>query len=1519
MGPDIILSVGYNNTQIAQATNAMLSQIQRATSAGGGSGSRALELSLGRISGKANEFQKSLDASTARVIAFGATAGILNNLSGAFKRMVESSIEVQNSLADINVLLNLSSKDLSKFSSDLFKVANSTSQSFSDATKAAQEFARQGLGMEQTLQRTKDALTLTRLSGISLEDSISSLTAATNSFSREALSTTDIINRLANVDAKFAVSSGDLADAIKRSGAAAADAGVEFNQLIALVTSAQQTTAQGGAKIGNAFKSVFTRLQRPKVLDDLESVGVATRDLNGKTVGTIQILKNLANSYGSLSSEQKSFVSETVGSVYQINTLKAALTDLGKEFSIYDGALQASANSTAAADVRNKSLNNTLASQLQRTANDLTQTFTNLSKLTIEPTIKGGVGFFDEIVKATGSGLDDSKTEGMGEQLAQGVTRGFAKGIGNVLAGPGLQLAVVALGKLFAKIGGYVVNSAKDLTGLNAKANERAVIEKTVNEYLLAQPGIIDQIKAGTISLAAVQAAILGDLQSQYALMSAISKIAPPLVSGIQSSGAHLAPNPLSSKIPHLSTGGLVSSAIQDALTRENRATGGNATLSQSNKLITPNNPFGFAAIDKRTQGSADEAISQHLMLGQSMAQVKKAGTSVPNLATDPGSMIPFTMMLAMGQLGSGMGGFGSIKTGLSSFKDALGVVIPQLFEASRAEKAAIDSQRKSIDAQKSWVDSFDKAKQRLITGQSKSERFQTNPNNPNDEQGFKKFSNAQDLESSLREPLQSLGATISEFDQKIARRTSQTRNFGIGLAVGGGIGGGILSSMTSNSSPDLSKAIDQITGGLEISGQALAAFPGKIGKGIAVFAILNSASSAVSEFVNGIEGSRRALEIQQSKTQKLSTDIQSVSASLSNLQNMVLDSSVSLEALNREQTNYATTVARIRTYQGGDELANKLETAPTSARKIEVLNEARENASKEYETQAAQFQIKELASKRKIFGTTAFSGGIFAGKTSEEKERAMDVIKSSAVGVFEKLSSGEKGTLVSLNKSGAYGESAFNRFLKNNKSSGPIVDSIRENNGLASDQKLFANEIRFLVNGEAISKNPKVAKVRGEGIEKNNRAQIGVDNAVRNEASLRRLFLNSGIIKGENVLEQGRFNDKNQINSRSLINEILKSKSSQVGLVAGEETVASYDTNNELQRIKNDTKDNLQDLNHQTASKLLDALSLKIDSIAKNSFGSQQSSQLNGDGIQTADAHNTNIIEGLNKGLGGAAKGGLTKFIGEDGSLDFERLNKSILSNSGATGKVQEDISNILKKDTGGLEVLKIIQDRNNQYIDISRSHLQEARIQTAKLEELKNELNFKDQIKFLGGGGILSDRGQRRKLERDVTRGSLLLQNGATPEIKGQGAELLLAALKDRGANLEIGGYDKNQNAFGINGNQQSQFTAFLLNTQAAGLRSVQGSVANRILGNTQGTIGGSFFSNYISDPRFKNTASIQVAAQHKVENASLIDKIDDNIDKSLDSMNKSFDLAGGTVFRFGAVLEGLKEKIIQETSNS
>ena len=144
--------------------------------------------------------------------------------------------------------------------------------------------------MEKTLLRTRDALILTRLSGMDAESAVNSLTAAINSFNRSALASTTIVNKLANVDAAFAVSSQDLADALKRAGSTAKDAGGSFNQLMAIVTAAQQNTARGGAVIGIAFKSIFTKIHRPKTLEMLELVGIKTRDANSHLLNTVQIL-----------------------------------------------------------------------------------------------------------------------------------------------------------------------------------------------------------------------------------------------------------------------------------------------------------------------------------------------------------------------------------------------------------------------------------------------------------------------------------------------------------------------------------------------------------------------------------------------------------------------------------------------------------------------------------------------------------------------------------------------------------------------------------------------------------------------------------------------------------------------------------------------------------------------------------------------------------------------------------------------------------------------------------------------------------------------------------------------------------------------------------------------------------------------------------------------------------------------------------------------------------------------------
>ena len=63
-----------------------------------GAGAKSIEgLSqpLGRISGKADQFTKSMEAANARVLAFGASVGVLSAVSRGFKEIITATIQVE--------------------------------------------------------------------------------------------------------------------------------------------------------------------------------------------------------------------------------------------------------------------------------------------------------------------------------------------------------------------------------------------------------------------------------------------------------------------------------------------------------------------------------------------------------------------------------------------------------------------------------------------------------------------------------------------------------------------------------------------------------------------------------------------------------------------------------------------------------------------------------------------------------------------------------------------------------------------------------------------------------------------------------------------------------------------------------------------------------------------------------------------------------------------------------------------------------------------------------------------------------------------------------------------------------------------------------------------------------------------------------------------------------------------------------------------------------------------------------
>jgi len=515
------ISVGADTRQLERDIQSALSRDFKFK----GLNEKAFTQPLGRITGAANEFQKSLDASNARVIAFGASAGVIYTVEKAFVELIKTTVNVQKSLTDINVILNTTTSGLAKFGADLFDIAKSTGQGFNEVAAAATELARQGLGVEETLKRTRDALILTRLSGLDTISSVEALTATINSFNKTALDSTVIVNKLANVDASFAVSSADLAEAIKRVGTSAQDAGVGFDELLAVVTSVQQTTARGGAVIGNSLKTIFTRIERPEVLSQLQALGIGVRDLEGNTLPAIQILKQLSTTFDTLSDAQKSQVAETVGGVFQINILKAALGDLGKEYSIYQNALNTATSATDQALKRNQALNETLAALFNRTINNVAQLGATVGAGAFQPAIEGTLKNVNGLLEM----INNQDTESVGSKIGQGILNG----ISSFISGPGVVLITAVLGKLLLNLGQFAAASVKTLLGINQAAESRLQLQNKINQVLTQEPTLLAAIASKQIGVLSVENKILQILKEQNAVRAQASSLSSTITGGL--------------------------------------------------------------------------------------------------------------------------------------------------------------------------------------------------------------------------------------------------------------------------------------------------------------------------------------------------------------------------------------------------------------------------------------------------------------------------------------------------------------------------------------------------------------------------------------------------------------------------------------------------------------------------------------------------------------------------------------------------------------------------------------------------------------------------------------------------------------------------------------------------------------------------------------------------------------------------------------------------------------------------
>ena len=529
--------VGVEFTPVdAKKVESALARIQsQAKGVNFGNGARSIEkLSrpLGKITGQASEFQKSLEASNARVIAFGASVAVINRLSDAFGSLVSNTIKVEATFAKINTILGGTQKELTQFGNGIFRVAQNTATSFDQVADGALELARQGLSVEESLSRVETALKLVRVAGIDSQQAVAGLTAAIKGFEGAGLNVAQIADKLSEVDTKFAVSTEDLINGLERASASARVAGVSFDELLAVVTTVQERTQRGGAVIGNAFKTIFARLGRTDTLKALQDVGIGVLNAQGEVRDAIPLFNDLAavlNNLG-LRSEEAGELIQKVAGVRQRDILISLVEDLNSGQSQFAKALNVSAGAAGSLDRKNQALNQTLEALI----NNLTVGSQKLSSLI------GELGFTDaakDIVGAIAGAVNSLNDLLQGENFGGKFAQGIVKGIGGTLTTVGLPLITAIFLKLFKDLTKFGVDSLKQILGINKAAAQQGALQQSILQTLLQNENIQREILALEGNKIAQEQLLLKIYNQQAAALSRVQKAAATVTPGIYGRG----------------------------------------------------------------------------------------------------------------------------------------------------------------------------------------------------------------------------------------------------------------------------------------------------------------------------------------------------------------------------------------------------------------------------------------------------------------------------------------------------------------------------------------------------------------------------------------------------------------------------------------------------------------------------------------------------------------------------------------------------------------------------------------------------------------------------------------------------------------------------------------------------------------------------------------------------------------------------------------------------------------------
>lgn len=340
------------------------------------------------------------------------TASALGGFTGAISDAVSYAHQLDSALRDIRIVSDESAESMEKFAIDASKAAKRLSSTTKDYAEGALIYYQQGLDQEESKARTETTLKMANVTGDSAAEVSSYMTAIWNNYAKGSENLEHFTDVMADLGARTASSSSEIADGLQQFVALGPVIGLSFDNAAAALAAVSSSTRESANVIGNAFKTIFSRLeglQLGKTLEDgvdlnkyslaLSKIGVQVLDTSGQLKDADTILDDIMSKWNDLSRTQQVATAQTVAGIYQY----ARFMSLMESQDAYHQNLEWAKNADGAVDKQMEYYEESWTAAQNRFKDSLNEVY---NQLDIEDGAKALYGTLDKVASSTANILE---------------------------------------------------------------------------------------------------------------------------------------------------------------------------------------------------------------------------------------------------------------------------------------------------------------------------------------------------------------------------------------------------------------------------------------------------------------------------------------------------------------------------------------------------------------------------------------------------------------------------------------------------------------------------------------------------------------------------------------------------------------------------------------------------------------------------------------------------------------------------------------------------------------------------------------------------------------------------------------------------------------------------------------------------------------------------------------------------------------------------------------------------------